>query len=101
MTGQAYGIASEMVRLINQQNSTNNQIGVDMHCLWCIDHRLNLVAQDFREVPNINFVITFIKWITASDRLVSYSLFVRRNGSPKKKKSRLLLKLVGCSTGTP
>ena len=79
-------MASEMVRLINGQLNTNKRVGVDVHCLWCIDHRLNLVAQDLREVPNINFVITFIKWITASDRLVSYTLFVRRKSTPKPRK---------------
>ena len=38
MTGQAHGMASEMVRMINGQFNTNKRIGVDMHCLWCIDH---------------------------------------------------------------
>ena len=58
-----------------------------MHCLWCTDHRLNLVARDFKDVPNINFVIKFIDWITALDRLVSYTAFVRANPDfPKKKK---------------
>ena len=76
MTSKACGLASEMVRLINGKLNTNKGIGVDAHCLWCIDHRLNLVAQDFTKVPNINFVMTFIRWITASDRLVSYTLFV-------------------------
>ena len=61
-------------------------IGVDVHCLWCIDHRLNLVTQDFKEVPGINFVITFAKWLTANDRLVSYTLFARRTSKTKLKK---------------
>ena len=88
MTGQAHGMASEMVRMINGQFNTNKRIGVDVHCLWGFDHRLNLVAQDFREVPNINFVITFIKWITVRDRLVNYTLLFRENSQrPKRKRS--------------
>ena len=39
MTGQARGMASELVRLVNQKCHTNMVIGVDIHCLWCFDHR--------------------------------------------------------------
>ena len=87
MTGHAHGMATEMIKLVNQKCNANLVIGVDVHCLWCIDHRLNLVAQDFREVPNINFVIAFIKWITANDRQVSYRSFVKTTSQniPKKK----------------
>ena len=66
--------------------NTNMRIGVDVHRLWCIAHRLNLVAQDFKEVENINYAIKFAKWITASDRLVSYTAFVKMNPQREKKK---------------
>ena len=76
-----------MVKMANEKCGTSRRIGADVHCLWCIDHRLNLVAQDFNRVPNINFVIKFIDWITGADRLVSYTAFARRNSQmPKKKK---------------
>ena len=103
MTGQARGMANEMIKIVNEKCHTNKQVGVDVYCLWCIDHRLNLVAQDFKEVPNINFVITFIKWITASDRLASKSFFCpeKKPDNKKRKKSRLLLKRAGCSSGIP
>ena len=61
-------------------------IGVDVHCLWCIDHRLGPVTQDFKDVPGIKFVITFAKWLTANDRWVSYTLFARRRSRTKLKK---------------
>ena len=71
-----------------------------MHCLWCTDHRLNLVARDFKDVPIINFVIMFIDWVTARDRLVSYTAFVRANPDfPKKKKSHRHRKRADSSTG--
>ena len=57
----------------------NLRRGVDVFCLWCLDHRLNLVAKDFVSVENINFVMMFLKWLTANDRLVKYSRFVRTN----------------------
>ena len=67
MTGQARGMANEMIKMVNENCNANKVVGVDVHCLWCIDHRLNLAAQDFKEVPNINLVIAFIKWIRSSD----------------------------------
>ena len=72
--------------MVNEKYHLNKRIGIDVHCLWCLDHRLNLVAQDFREVPNINFVIRFVKWITAGDRLVSYTTFARLRSTGTKKK---------------
>ena len=73
-----------------------------MHSMWCIAHRLNLVVQDFREVENINFVIKFAKWITAGDRLVSFSAFVKTNPQPEKRKRHLHPPRPGGSpTGTP
>ena len=80
-------MANEIVKMANEEFHMNRRIGVDVHCLWCVDHRLNLVARDFEKVPNINFVIRFIDWITARDRLVSYTAFVKSNTDfPKKKK---------------
>ena len=79
-------MASEMIKMANEKQNINMTIGVDVHCLWCIDHRLNLVTQDFREVPGINFVIKFAKWLTASDRLVCYTIFSRRASATKLKK---------------
>ena len=79
-------MACELIKRANQKQNINMRIGVDVHCLWCIDHRLNLVTQDFKEVPGINFVITFAKWLTANDRLVSYTLFARRTLKTKLKK---------------
>ena len=80
-------MANEIIRMANEKHHTNKRIGVDVHCLWCIDHRLNLVAQDFKEVENINFVNKFLKWITAGDRLASYTSFVAmRFPNDKKKK---------------
>ena len=64
----------------------NVRLGVDIQSLWCIEHGLNHVAQDLTEVENNNFVIMFIRWITANDRLVSYTAFARRNQETKKKK---------------
>ena len=86
MIGQNSGMANEIVKLANEKLNSNRRIGVDVHCLWCMAHRLNLVVQDFKEVENINFVIKFAKWITASERLVSYSVFLRTNPPPEKKK---------------
>ena len=86
MIGREHGMANEMVMLVNQKLNTPKRIGVDIHCLWCIDHRLNLVAQDFKDVPNINYVIKFLKWITASDRLTSYTSFARMRFPNIKKK---------------
>ena len=57
----------------------NLRRGVDVFRLWCLDHRLNLVANDFFSVENINLVLMFLKWFTASDRLVKYSRFVKTN----------------------
>ena len=102
MIGQERGMANEMVKLVNEKMNAPKRIGVDVHCLWCIDHRLNLVAQDFKEVPNINYVIKFLKWITASDRLVCYTSFSRmRFPNIKKKKIPPPPKRDGSSTGTP
>ena len=102
MIGQNAGMANEMVKLVNEKHHLNKTIGVDIHSLWCIAHRLNLVAQDFKEVENINFVIKFAKWITASDRLVSYSAFLKMNPpEEKKKRSRRCLRPGGSTTGTP
>ena len=100
MIGQHSGTANEMVKIVNRKGGTTKQIGADVHSVWCIDHRLNLVAQDFEEVPNINFVITFIDWITASDRLVSYTAFARRTQQVKKKRSQRRLRRDGSSTGS-
>ena len=87
MIGQEHGMANEMIKMANEKYGLNKRLGVDVHCLWCIDHRLNLVVQDFKEVEGINFVIKFLKWITASDRLVSYTSFMRmRFPNIKKKK---------------
>ena len=68
MTGQKTGIANGMTKFVNEKYHLNKRIGFDVHCPWCLDHRLNLVAQDFRDVPNNNFVIRLVKWITAGDR---------------------------------
>ena len=76
MISQQHGMANEIVQMANSQLGTTKRIGVDVHGLWCIDHRLILVARDFNKVPNVNFVILFIGWITAKDRLVSYTAFV-------------------------
>ena len=43
--------------------------------------------QDFKEVENINYVIKFAKWITASDRLVSYTAFLKSNPPQEKNKN--------------
>ena len=86
MIGQNHGMANEMVKMAKEKCGTSRLIGADINAVWCIDHRLNLVAQDFNEVPNINFVITFIDWITASERLVSFTAFARKNQVIKKKK---------------
>ena len=86
MISQQRGLASEIVQMANNQLGTTKRIGVDVHCLWCIDHRLNLVARDFNKVPNINFEILSIDWITAKDRLVSYTAFVKANRETSKKK---------------
>ena len=91
MIGQNTGMANEMVKLANEKHHLNKMIGVDVHCLWCIAHRLNLVAQDFKEVENINFVIKFAKWITASDRLVSYTAFLKTRHPNKKEKDSATL----------
>ena len=56
MIGQNTGMANEEVKLVNEKHHLNKRIGVDVHCLWCIAHRLNLVAQDFKEVEDSNFV---------------------------------------------
>ena len=94
-------MANEIVRQVNEKYRLNKRVGVDVHCLWCIDHRLNLVAQDFKEVENINYVIKFLKWITAGDRLASYTSFVSmRFPSIKKKRLRPPSETRGCSTGT-
>ena len=89
MIGQNSGMANEIVKLMNEKMNTNRRIGVDVHCLWCMAHRLNLVVQDFKEVENINFVIKFAKWITASERLVNYSAFLRTNPRQKRRKRSL------------
>ena len=86
MISQDYGMANELIKLVRTNLTVDLNVGVDVHCIWCMAHRLNLVAQDFKEVPNINFVIMFVKWLTASDRLVSYSLFSRKTSSTKVKK---------------
>ena len=86
MIGQFSGMANEIVKMANERYGTSRRFGADVHSVWCIDHRLNLVAQDFKEVPNINFVLAFINWITANERLVSYSAFARRTQRRKKKK---------------
>ena len=86
MIGQNTGMANEIVKLANEKDHLNKRIGVDVHCLWCIAHRLNPVAQDFKEVDNINFVIKFAKWITASDRLVSCWAFLQMNPQREKEK---------------
>ena len=72
--------------MVNEKYHLNKRIGIDVHRLWCLDHRLNLVAQVFREVPNINFDIRFVKWITAGDRLVSYTACARLRSTGTKKK---------------
>ena len=77
MISQEREMVSELIKRANQKQNINMRIGVDVHCLWCVDHRLNLVTQDFKEDPGINFVIKFAKWLTANDRLVSYTLFSR------------------------
>ena len=64
----------------------NLRRGVDVFCLRCLDHRLNLVAKDFISVENINFVIMFLKWITASERLVKYTRFQTTNYPGVKRK---------------
>ena len=86
MISQERGMACELIKRANQKQNIIKTIGVDVHCLWCVDHRLNLVTQDFKEVPGINFVIMFAKWLTANDRLVSYTLFARRTSKTKLKK---------------
>ena len=78
MIGQARVMANELLRMMYEKRRLNRRLGVDVHCLWCFGHRLNLIAQDFKEVENINFVIRFLKWITASDRLVYYTELSRR-----------------------
>ena len=104
MIGQNTGMANEIVKLANEKHHLNKTIGVDIHCMWCIAHRLNLVAQDFKEVENINYVIKFAKWITASDRLVSYTAFARTQRIKKKTPSTFrdeMVVLQGHSQGTP
>ena len=64
----------------------NMKRGVDVFCQWCLDHRLNLVAKDFVSVENINLVLMFLKWFTASDRLVKYSRFVKTNFPHEKRR---------------
>ena len=86
MISQERGMASELIKMANEKQNINMAIGVDVHCLWCIDHRLNLVTQDCKEVPGINFVIKFAKWLTANDRLVSWTIFSRRTSATKLKK---------------
>ena len=105
MIGQYSGLANEIVKMANQRFGLNRHIGADVHSVWCIDHRLNLVVQDFKEVPNINCVITFINWITASDRLVSYTTVARRTQRIKKKTPSTIrdemVVLQGHSQGAP
>ena len=100
MIGQNTGMANEMMKLVNEKHHLNKRIGVDVHCMWCIAHRLNLVAQDFKEGENINFAIKFAKWITASDRLVSYTAFLKSNPHQKRIRSNRPLRRDGCTTGT-
>ena len=100
MIGQNRGLANEMVTMANERYGTTRRIGTDVHSVWCIDHRLNLVTKDFNEVPNINYVIAFIDWITANQRLVSYSAFARSHQTTKKKKSPRLPRRDGSSTGS-
>ena len=96
MRSQERGLGIELIKIVNDQKNTNIQLGVDVHPVWCIDHRLNLVAQDFLEVENINFVLTFVRWITGSDRLVSYTAFARTHQETKKKKCHRSPKQDGC-----
>ena len=77
MNGQARGMTAELLKLVNEAQNLNLRRGIDVSCLWCLDHRLNLVAQDFWEVENINLVILFVRWITLSDRLTKYRNFTR------------------------
>ena len=86
MIGQTHGMANELLRMANEKCGSNRRLGVDVHSLWCLDHRLNLVVQDFKEVENINFVLKFLKWFTTSDRLVSYTAFARMMSPDVKKK---------------
>ena len=97
MIGQEHGLANELIQIINEKKNMNVRLGVDVHSVWCIGHRLNLLAQDLTEVENINFVIMFIRWFTANDRLVSYTAFARRNQETKKKRFRHSQKHDGCS----
>ena len=46
MIGQDRGMANEMMKLVNEK-TLNKTIGIDVHSMWCIAHRLNLVAKDF------------------------------------------------------
>ena len=57
MIGQERGMANEMMKFVKEKHHLDKRIGVDVHCLWCIAHRLNLMAQDFMEVENINYAI--------------------------------------------
>ena len=105
MVSPQRGMANEIVKMADDAFRMNRMIGVDVHCLWCIDHKLNLVARNFKDVPNINFVITFIDWITARDRLVSYTAFVRANPDFPKKKNPTAIGnemalLQGCAHGS-
>ena len=102
MIGQARGMANELLRMMYEKRGLNRRLGVDVHCLWCLDHRLNLIAQDFKVVENVNFVIRFLKWFTASDRLVSYTAFSRRRSLHGRTKKYLLRqKPGGYSTEMP
>ena len=101
MISQDRGMANELLKLVRANLTVDLKAGVDVHCLWCMAHRLNLVVKDFKEVENINFVIRFAKWITASDRLVSYSAFLRTYPRQKRRKRSLRLpRRDGFTTGT-
>ena len=86
MVSQECGLANEMIKIINEKRMMNLRRGVDVFCLWCLDHRLNLVAKDFVSVENINLVLMFLKWFTANERLVKYARFLRTNHANEKRR---------------
>ena len=86
MVGRNGGMTCELKELIRQHCASREILFSEIHSIWCMAHRLNLVTKDFLNIKVINVVKAFCDWFSDRRRQTRYKKFLAQNNVREKLK---------------
>ena len=87
MVGRNGGMTCELKELIRQHCASRQILFSEIHCIWCMAHRLNLVTKDFLNIKVISVEKAFCDWFSDRRRQTRYKKFLAQNNVHEKLKT--------------